>query len=238
MHRFVSVLALGSLGVSLSFCVSMAARADDKNAADKTPAVKQTGEKAANVPDAADPEAFLKAKGLRRVDPFFALIDETELSKKIAGLDRLKKGVLDGQKQEGAAEREEAKKKAAVVECLKRRTALRAQLQQNPPANVYNNIVSQINQLGDEAVLLDKEVNENSPVKPAQAAANKSREAYVEQLLEIRQLENRLQEKYADLAADPNVADTIGAYNNAHGKKLKLGPTTSLASNVSKAQKI
>jgi clan AA aspartic protease (TIGR02281 family) len=239
MRRSISGLAIGLLIIGLSFCWLAVVKADDKGnkTGDKAPVAKEAGDKTSDAGSAADPEAFLKAKGLRRVDPFFALIEETELGKKMAGLDRLKKAVIDGQKQEAAAEREETKKKAAVVECLKRRTALRAQLQQNPPANIYNNIVSQINQLGDQAILLEKEVNENSPVKPAQAAANKSREAYVQQLLEIRQLDNRLQEKYADLVADPKVAEMIDAYNKAHGKSLKLGPSASLASNDRKLKK-
>jgi clan AA aspartic protease (TIGR02281 family) len=236
MRHRLSILALG-LNLLLGYWTFARAADKDKKTGDKPLAAKAADEKASDPATAGDPEAFLKAKGLRRVDPFFALVEETELSKKMSGLDRLKKGVIDGQRMETAAEKEEVKKKAAIVECLKRRTALRAQLQQNPPANIYNNIVSQINQLGDQAILLEKEVSENSPVKPAQAAANKAREAYVQQLLEIRQLDNRLQEKYADLAAEPKVAEMIGAYNQAHQKNLKLGPSASLASNDRKLKK-
>ncbi len=236
MRRSLSILALGLLSLAFSLAASTFAAAADKEKkpADAKPAADAKPDAAASE---SDPEAFLKGKGLRRAEPFFALTDETELTKKMAGLDKLKKNVVDGQKQEAAAEREEAKKKAAIVECLKRRTALRAQLAQNPPANVYNNIVAQINQLGDQAILLEKEVSENSPVKPAQAAANKSREAYVQQLLELRQIENRLQEKYADLAADPKVAEMIEAYNKAHEKNFKLGPSASFTSNDRKLKK-
>jgi clan AA aspartic protease (TIGR02281 family) len=237
MLRSLSVLIIGWLGLSAMLGAPAISRGADKEAksAEAKSAPKPADQK--EPADISDPEAFLKSKGLRRVDPLFTLGDETELTKKMSNLDRLKRGVAEGVKQENAAEKDEVKKKAAIVECLKRRTALRAQLQQNPPANIYNNIVSQINQLGDQAVLLEKEVAENSPVKAAQASANKAREAYIQQLLEIRQLVNRLQEKYADLTADPKVAEMIDAYNKAKGKSFKLGPSASLAVNDRKLKK-
>ena len=103
--------------------------------------------------------------------------------------------------------------------------------------NVYNRIVTQMNELGDRVVLLEKELQESSPAKPAHEAAAKSREAYVEALLQIRREINKLQERYADLAADPKVTAAIADYNQAHSKNLKLGPTISLAGNDRKLKK-
>jgi clan AA aspartic protease (TIGR02281 family) len=204
---------------------------------DKKPDEKPADAKAAGGQAGADPEAFLKQKGLLRVDPCFVLSDEHDVYKQMSGLDKLKKTVFDNQKLENRAEQDEAAKKALIVACLEQRRTLRAQLAQNPPANVYNQIVSQMNELGDRVILLEKEVENSSSVKPAVEAAGKAREAYVEQLLRIRKEIDKLQEKYADLAADPKITAAIADYNQAHNKHLKLGPTASLAGNDRKLKK-
>jgi len=208
------------------------ATADDKKPNDKSADAKAAGEK-----PSSEPEAFLKEKGLQRVDPFFVLSDEHNVVKQMSGLDKLKKAVFDNQKLENKAEQDEAAKKALIVTCLEQRSALRAQLAQNPPANIYNQIVSQLNELGDRVILLEKQTEDGSTVKPAVQAAGKAREAYVEQLLQIRHEIDKLKEKYADLAADPKITAAITDYNDAHSKHLKLGPTTSLASNDRKLKK-
>ena len=55
--------------------------------------------------------------------------------------------------------------------------------------------------------------------------------------MQIRHEIDKLQEKYADLAADPKIKAAIADYNQAHNKHLKLGPTTSLAGNDRKLKK-
>ncbi len=230
-------LAIAILMSSLWGLWCLAATAADPQPAEKKGDAAQSAAKTADTNASTDPEAFLKTKGLLRVDPFFVLADERDVYKQMSGLDKLKKGVVDGTRQENKAEKDEDDKKALIVTYLEQRRALRAQLQQNPPLNVYNRIVSQMNELGDRVGLLEKELEQSSPAKPAREAANKSREAYIEALLQIRREINKLQERYADLAADPKVTAAIADYNQAHSKSLKLGPTISLATNDRKLKK-
>ena len=230
-------LAIAVLTPSILGLWCLVSPAADPQPAEKKADAAQPAAKPADANANADPEVFLKTKGLLRVDPFFVLTDERDVYKQMSGLDKLKKGVVDGQRQENRAEKDEDDKKALIVTYLEQRRALRAQLGQSPPVNVYNRIVSQINELGDRVALLEKELEESSPAKPAREAAAKVREAYVESLLQIRRQINKLQERYADLAADPKVTAAIADYNQAHSKSLKLGPTSSLASNDRKLKK-
>ena len=73
------------------------------------------------MPASNDPEAFLKTKGLLRVDPFFVLADERDVYKQMSGLDKLKKGVVDGTRQENKAEKDEDDKKALIVTYIEQR---------------------------------------------------------------------------------------------------------------------
>ena len=226
--------SVATIGLGLLSCGLALVRADDK---EKATADKKPAAKAADAASDADPEAFLKSKGLKRLEPYFLLPEEPEMSKKMSGLDKLKRAVIDGQKLEAKAEKLQAEKEAAKDNMTKRRIQLRPLLQEAKTAEIHNRIANEMNQLYDQTTLLAKDIAESTQLKTAQAAANKAREAYVQQILEIRQLDDRLREKYADLAADPKVVESIEAYNKAKDKKYKLGPSATLTANDHRLKK-
>ncbi len=158
----------------LGFSLSCAAADEPKAKADK-PAPSKTSDKAAADDPQGEPEAFLKGKGLRRVDPFFVLAEESKITTLIHGLDRLQRKVFDGQKQENLAAKTLDQKKAQIEEYLKQRITLRDQLNRASTVDLHNAIVRQLNDLGDRIALLDEEVHKGTTAKPARFGEQGSR---------------------------------------------------------------
>lgn len=239
-HALLSaLLGLGLLFGAAAWAGVPTPKTTDKAADSKTGDAKKP-DKAADKGDAkadAGPEEYLKSRGLRRYEPFWIVNEEIELNAKVNELDKYKKNVFTAQKDELAAEKLLEQKKAAVTQCLQQRIALRQQLAQTSNIDLHNRIVSQINDLGDKVVLLEEEISKGAVVTPAREAAAKARDDYMKVLLDLRNRINAYQEKYADLAADAKITEAIEAYNKAHDKPYKLGPSTSLASNDKKLKK-
>jgi clan AA aspartic protease (TIGR02281 family) len=219
-----------TLGLSLLFGAALG------RAADKSPA-RGEERRGADAPEPTDPEAFLKSKGLKRSDPFVVLADESDFIKKVAGLDKLKKDVVETQKKENLAARDLAAKKQQIIDLLKMRAAISDQLAQTNTANRHNQLVAQHNQLADRLNLLNEEVADHAEPTEIEKEANKAREAYAGRVLESREQYGRLLVKYAALAAEERVGQMIDAYNAAHERKLKLGPAVGLLSSERKLQK-
>ena len=64
------------------------------------------------------------------------------------------------------------------------------------------------------------------------------REEYIEHILQMRKFHDQVKEKYADLAADPRVAEAIKEYNEGSGKTCELGPSAGFTSNGRRLQKL
>ncbi len=205
--------------------------ADPKPAADKPTADKT----AASPTD--EPEAFLKEKGLIRVDPYFVLKDESKITTQIHGLDKLQHKAFEGQKQENLAERGIEQMKAQIEEYHKQRITLHEQINRATTVEQHNALVLQSNDLLERIDVLQAEIDKGAGSKKARDAAAQAKEDYVDALLQIRRAINKMQGNYADLAADPKVTEAIEAYNKLKSKQTKLGPTTVFAMNERKLKK-
>lgn len=155
----------------------------------------------------------------------------------MGGLDKLKRAVFLSQKDESLADKQLEQKKAAIDQMLKARIILREKLNQAPTADAHNRIVSEMNGMLDKINLLENELGKDSGSRKVRDGVAKSRDDYVKELLELRKKIDSYQEKYADLAADKNVAEAIEAYNKLKEKQYKLGPGVSLTNNDKKLKK-
>ena len=188
--------------------------------------------------DEKSAEKALKDKGLRRVSSNFTLPEETEIGKQVRAADGLKRKVIDAMKAAVGAEQTVRQKEKLITTYLQQRSALRVQLQRAKSVQQYNNIITAMEELGDRIIVLEKRDEVEKAARTARAAANAAREQYIEHLLKTRKMYEQLKEKYADLAADPKVGDSIKEYNKAAGKSCKLGPSASFTSNDRRLRKL
>jgi clan AA aspartic protease (TIGR02281 family) len=208
---------------------------DPKPAADKTTASKAEDKSAASPTD--EPEAFLKDKGLIRVDPFFVLKDESKIATQIHGLDKLQHKAFEGQKQENLAEKSIEQMKQQIEDYHKQRIVLHDQINRATTVDQHNTLVRQSNDLLERIDVLQAEIDKGAGAKPAREASAKSKDEYVTALLQIRRAIVKMQGAYADLAADSKVTEAIDSYNKQKSKKLKLGPSAVFAMNDRKLKK-
>ena len=87
-------------------------------------------------------EELLTAQGLVRRGNYFAVREETEWAGKVQKAAKLKRVVLDAQKEFKNAEAEVEKKNAAIREATEKRMQLRAQLAQVRSVEQNNQLVT------------------------------------------------------------------------------------------------
>ncbi len=185
----------------------------------------------------ANPEEYLKSRGLKLVAPSWILQDELDVNTKLNGVEKLKMAVFKSQKDENFVDKQTEQKKADIESMLKERITLREQLKQSSNAQQQNRIILEMNGLVDKINLLEEELQNNKSGTKVRDQLAKTRDDYVKELLDIRKKVNGVQERYADLSADKQVSDAIEAYNKAKSKETKLGPGISLASNDKRLKK-
>ena len=186
------------------------------------PALARSDEQAA--------EAALEAKGLRKVGVYFVADEESEVGKKVRDLASLQRQLRDVHAELAKWEQRERQKNQLIVGYLQKRRQLRAQLARTSSVNVHNRIVTALNELGDRINLMQQDEQGKQALEEARAAANKVREQYVGQLLEARQLIDKLKKQYETLEADKSVGQAIEAYGKATDRTYRLGPSSSFLS--------
>lgn len=174
--------------------------------------------------DQAEAEKYLAERGLTKVGGYFVLGDEPDLTKLMREADELKKKVFDAQRKVAAAEKVVEAKKKLIETYFQQRSQLRVRLAQNLPSAQHNQAVLMLSELGDRIVNLQQATKEEDDLRAAQTEENAATEKYVEHLMSVRKLLDRVAEKYADLAADPRVEDAIAQYNQGSTTPCKLGP--------------
>jgi aspartyl protease family protein len=179
--------------------------------------------------DAPSADDVLKSKGLHKLNQYFALAGEVDMSRQFRELEPLGKKAADAQQRAAAAAKKVEDKKQLILNYLQKRRELRAQLANARTVEMNNNIVSMLNELGDRIALLQESDQEEKDAKAARAAASQLSEQYVELLLKARKQYDGIGEKYDQLAADPDVQKAIEDFNKDSPKTMKLGPSGAFA---------
>jgi aspartyl protease family protein len=179
--------------------------------------------------DETSPQELLKDKGLNKLNQYFALADESDLTRKFRELDALGKKSADAQKRAYFAGKKVEEKKQLILTYLKQRHELRVQYDKGGPIALHNKLVSAMNELGDRIEVLEKSDQEEKDAKTSRAAASQASEQYVEVLLKLRKQCDQIGEKYEQIAADPAVQKAIEDFNKENSTEMKLGPTGSFA---------
>jgi len=187
--------------------------------------------------DKQNAEETFKAKGLRKVSTYFVLSEESEAGKAIRTLAPLQKQLRDAQRELAQWENRDKEKKRLIVTYLQKRRQLRAQLERTTSVSVHNRLVSTLNELGDRINLMQQDEEGKQALQEARGAANRVREEYIGRLLEARQLCDKVKKRYQELAEDDAVIRAIGEYNEASGKRYRLGPSSGFLSSDRRLKK-
>jgi clan AA aspartic protease (TIGR02281 family) len=200
---------------------------------------------------AADsPEDLLKARGLKRVGSTYILGSEGDVQKKTAELRALYGQLSAAARQQANAEQHIADQKGMLQELLRQRVALNQQItafdqqiqnfgrtpdlvsRRNEVVNAYNGLLDQINLLrsgeGSDAKVQDQ----------IQAEVSRRREGFMQAVLDLRQLVDKVTKSYADVADDAAVKEALEALGRTSKNKPKLGPSTQFAANVKLLERI
>jgi clan AA aspartic protease (TIGR02281 family) len=190
--------------------------------------------------DEAAAKAKLAAKGIRASHTGLSLADENELSKSVTKANSLKRK-LTGAKKRSQASDVDPQEIEAQIGVLKQENE---QWQQK---------INELNRFGfafrgSAVSKLNEQISENNReiaelqqlLKPAanpqgdehQKAANAAREAYVQQVLDAREIADRLIAEYAKLKEDPDVLAAVKEWDEATQKSLELKPSHSFENSL------
>jgi aspartyl protease family protein len=190
---------------------------------------------------AADPpaDAPLKEKGLRRSGTVYVLTAEAEVQKKLNAARALYRVASATAAQKAQFEQGVQAAQEQVQQLEQELIQLNSQLAQNPPAQLYNQLVAMINvRTGQLNTLRRQSSDESKQLAGARLAA--SREEFIQAVLELRKLVDKTNEEYASLAADEQVKATLEALNRPATVKTKfaLGPSRTYQANVKLLERV
>jgi clan AA aspartic protease (TIGR02281 family) len=190
--------------------------------------------------DEAAAKAKLAAKGIRATHAGLSLADEAELSKSVKKADSLKRKVTNSTKRSHASDVDPQEIEARIGE-------LKAENEQ------WQQKINELNRFGfafrgNAVAKLNEQISENNRdiaelqqlLKPATSpqgdeqhkAANAAREAYVQQVLDAREIADRLIAEYAKLKEDPDVLAAVKEWDEATQTSLALKPSHSFETSL------
>ena len=175
-------------------------------------------------------EDVLTGRGLRKLSSCFALPDESEMSKGIRQAESLKRDLLDAQKEMARRRKVVEQKRKVVVACMEQRRQLRQQLDAARSVEARNRVVAAMNELGDRLVLLLNSKTEEQSLQAAMTKVGQLTEQYIERLLKLRELYDRVTAKYQAIAGDSAVKQALESYNKSSQRTYSLGPSPTFLS--------
>jgi len=184
-----------------------------------------------------EPEGVLKERDLIKSGNYVLQAAEKDFVKQATELLRFRRLMFQANANLEKYEKLVDLSRQKIILMMQQRLKLRAQLQRTSNVTQANQIVSAINSLGDQIILLEKQGDESPQLREARDGYNKARQEYMDHILAMRREHDRIAEKYADLAADPSVKQAIDELAKAEGKPLKLGPSISMRRQASTLKK-
>lgn len=185
-------------------------------------------------------DALLKL-GVRAGTTGIMLPEETAFSKELAKGAALKKTLTQAAKEQKTAEDQVAGLAKTLTNLRQQHVQLSAQLAALNPNDVSTNnrLVGALNAIaGQHELLQEKQTSLDQQVKEARAKTNEAREAYLQFVLNSRQLADIVSAEYEKKSADPEVKAAVERFNKALGKQFTLAPSTGFQSNLRRLKAI
>ncbi len=181
---------------------------------------------------AEGPDDLLKEKGLKKSGTTYVLAGEAEVQKKLNEARVVSKQMSNALAQQQAYVQESRENKQMIQELTQQRIALNQQLAQQLPPAQHNQVVAVVNTVTDRLNLLHQQEGNPEAKREIDAQASGRREAYVQAILDLRQLVDPITKEYAELAADPGVVQAIEQAGQGTKNKPVLGPSKAFLNNL------
>lgn len=189
---------------------------------------------------AADPpaDALLKEKGLRRSGTSYLLPAESDVQKALNAARAASRDVsaLAQQKSQYEAQLDQAQ--AEMVGTEQRLILLNQQISQATNVQEHNQLAGTINALSGQLNLLRRQAGDEGR-QAAGARLASRREDFIDSVFALRKLVDETSARYAALAADPEVAETLKGLNTPDKRiKMTLGPSKTYLASVATLEKV
>ncbi len=184
------------------------------------------------------PESVLKDKGLRRSGSVYAIAGEAEFQKKLNAAKVIYRSIATAAARKQQFEAGIAAGRNEMLEMERQLVFLNQQLSQVTNAEEHNRLVAMNNALVGQLNIMRKQEASADVQQVPGARLAILRQEFVEAVLELRQLADKTNETYAELAKDDAVKTALAALNETSKIKVTLGPSKTFLSNVSQLKKV
>jgi clan AA aspartic protease (TIGR02281 family) len=188
--------------------------------------------------DEGRPEDVLKDRGLKRSGSTYILTAEADVQKKLNDAQARSRQLNEIFVRKGEFEQDVHDQKGLVVELTQRRILLNEQLQRNLPVFEHNQLVAAINEITDRLNLLRAEAADPNFKQEIDKELAQRRAAYIQAVLDLRQLVDSTEKQYAELAGDDSIKKALNDLGTKSKSTLKLGPSRDFQDKIKRLERI
>ncbi|WP_435015413.1 retropepsin-like aspartic protease family protein [Tundrisphaera sp. TA3] len=179
----------------------------------------------------------LREKGLRKSGSAYILPGEAEAQKKLNEAKSAYKQMTAALSRQFGYDQELRDSKQSIREMTQQRIQLTRQISQMQDSPQKNQYILMYNNLGDQLNLLNQQQHDEGAKREIDGEAATRREAYVQQILDLRTFVDAVTAEYATLAEDPAVKGALDQINAKSKAKATLGPSRAFLANVALLEK-
>ncbi len=183
-------------------------------------------------------EATLKEKELRRSGQTYVLPEESVVKEKLAAAQALYKQLSLAIARQRAFAQGVSDSKAMVQALMQQRMMYNQQLTQATTAVQHNQVVGALNVLNDQINMIRQNANDPEAASQVAAQVPRQREAFIQAVIDLRQLVDEATAKYEELADDDEVKEALEALNRSARAKVALGPSRAFLANAGLLKKV
>ena len=188
-----------------------------------------------------DAKAALEKAGVRVLSTGVVLPGEGELSKELGKSTLLRRNLTSTQKDLQAAEQQLENGQKFLSQLKVQHMQLSAQLANINPNDVAlnNKLVGALNAIkGQHDLGREQQTKFEEQIQAVRAKADEAREAYIQFVLDSRELAGKIEAEYAAKAADPDVKAALAKLNQAAKKAFSLAPTASFQASLRRLKQL
>jgi aspartyl protease family protein len=195
----------------------------------------EKGDKAQADSPAAAAREKLEKMGIHVSHSGLSLADEKKLARVFNEANTLKKKLSAAAKEVQQAQGEIDQLRNELHQRLQNNVELNSQMANSTNAYTHNQLVGAINANVSRINLIQQEQEQTkSSIDDVRKKANTAREAYVQELGELRAQIDRLSERYTALKTDADAQSALADWNAASNTKLEIKPSPFYLNSVKK----
>ena len=192
----------------------------------------------AAVDEAGSPRDVLESKGIKVYTSELGLASESKLSGRFRDAAKLRKSLDDAAETVARIEKQVAENKQLLTAYRKKRIQYTQQLQRTTNLSAKAQLVAALSELSDRMGLLIENGGMEKELAAARDAEHKTRQEYVQFVLDVGQDLERVREEYAKLALDAEALAAVKALNQETGREYELAESRAFESHERNYQRL